>query len=150
MTSLRTQHPTITHEPAPAPAARPPTHPPYTARLHTHTLPAPMRFVFLAFLAAIALAWAQEESNYVIAATSYAEQNCRSEKCGTVPDCQCAEFAARAIAAGGCLPGLTSVSPKLAYARFMPGGGTWKGYTTPGAYNLAWVRLLRSCAPHAA
>lgn len=101
-----------------------------------------MRFVLLAFVAVISLAWAQDESPYVIAATSYAEQHCRSEKCGTVPDCQCAEYAARAIAAGGCLPGLTSVSPKLAYARFMPGGGTWKGYTTPGAYNLAWVPVI--------
>lgn len=78
-------------------------------------------------LAFIAVAWAQ--SRYVTAAVAYANAQCRSESCGSVPDCQCAEFAARAIAAGGCLPGLSSTSSKLSYARFMPDGGTWKSYT---------------------
>lgn len=97
----------------------------------------------LAFLSLVALAWAQ--SRYVTAAVAYANAECRSEKCGNIPDCQCAEFAARAVAAGGCIPGLSSTSSKASYARFMPDGGTWKSYTyvsTTGTFRLPSLSVV--------
>lgn len=63
--------------------------------------------------------------DYVTNSVAYANDYCQSDVCGTVSNCFGPEFAARAIAAGSCLPGLSSSSPQISYYGFSPFGGPY-------------------------
>lgn len=93
----------------------------------------------LAAVSLLGLTAAQTSYTYRLSATNYTRTWCSATSCGASLDCGGAEFAARAVAAAGCIKGLASNSSKVAFARFMPNGGTWTSYTAPGAYNLAWT-----------